>query len=389
MKRISVFSFLLFSVIGMVNGQGSGNSGGDRTITTAVPFLLVTSDARSAGMGDVGVATSTDAYSQYWNPAKYAFLKQNTVVGVSYTPYLADLVNDISLINATFAKRINENSAFGIGLRYFGLGEIELRNQADGPVTIAKPNELALDGSYSLKLSEHFAMSIAGRYIRSNLKLPLSSGDTSAANSFGVDVGAFYEKESAYANFNGIWRFGFNISNIGPKINYDNDVANDVTGDFLPTNLKIGSGFDFLFDGDSRLGIHAEFNKLLVPTPQDFDGDGDIDVADKQEYNKESYVSGMFKSFGDAPDGFSEELQEFTWALGAEYNFQDSFAFRAGYFNEAEEKGARRFFTLGAGFRFNVGQIDVSYLFSSSNVKNPLENTLRFSLSFYLGERYD
>lgn len=388
MRRKGILLLLSCCVVGMVFGQ-DGSDSSERVISTAVPFLIVTSDARAAGMGDVGVATSVDAFSQFWNPAKYTFSRNSDIVGISYTPYLADLVNDISLMNAAYSKTINERSAFGVGLRYFGLGEIELRNQANGPVTIVKPNEFALDASYSLKLSDHFAMGIAARYIHSNLKLPVNTaGDNSAASSFAVDVGGYYEKESAFSNFNGIWHFGFNISNIGPKINYDNDTADDVRGDFLPTNLKLGGGFDFLFNSESKLGLHLELNKLLVPTPKDFDGDGEITAADVEEYNSIGFVDGMFKSFGDAPDGFSEELKEMTWALGAEYVFQDSFSFRGGYFNESELKGKRKFFTIGAGFRFNVGQIDISYLFSASQVKNPLENTLRFSLSFYLGENY-
>ena len=224
-------------------------------------------------------------------------------------------------------------------------------------------------------------MAVAGRYLRSDLKLQEEGIDASAASSFAVDVAGFYQApEVAYDSFNGIWKFGFNLSNVGPKIKYDADGRET----FLPTNLKLGGGFDFIFDVQNKLGLNLEFNKLLVPTPSDSNGDGRIDSND--DFYNESFFSGMFSSFGDAPDGFSEELKEITWALGAEYVFNEAFFLRSGYFHESKEKGARQFFTLGAGFKFNATSIDLSYLFSTSSVRNPLENTLRFSLTFLLGE---
>ena len=356
-----------------------------RVIVPGVPFLLIASDARSSGMGDIGVASSPDAYSQQWNPAKYAFSEQQFGVGFSYTPYLAELVNDISLLQANFYNRINERSAFAFSLRFFGLGEIELRQSASDPGEIVKPNELSIDGSYSLKLSDRFSMAIAGRYIRSNLRLQQVDANARAGNSFAVDVAGYYQSEEiAYSTFDGRWRFGFNVSNIGPKIEYDEGGQQN----FLPTNLKLGGGFDFIFDEYNKLAINTEFNKLLVPTPQDFNNDGVIDATDNEEYQNIGFLSGIFESFGDAPDGFSEELQEITWALGAEYWYQDAFALRTGYFNESDEKGARKFFTLGAGFKFKAATIDVSYLFSTSQVRNPLENTLRFSLTLNFGQEY-
>ncbi len=358
----------------------------ERVITTAVPFLTIAADARSAGMGDMGVATSADAFAQQWNPAKFAFAERKMGIGLSYTPYLESIITDISLLNASFYNKIDEQSAFAIGLRYFTLGEIELRQFANDPGTLAKPNELALDGSYSLKLSPTYSMAVGGRYIRSNLKLPQNGDvDSRAASSFAVDVAGFYRsREIAYNNFDGRWRAGFNLSNLGGKIQYDNGGQEN----FLPTNLKFGLGFDFILDEANVLGLTSEFNKLLVPTPQDFNGDGTIDAVDNEEYQQIGFLSGVFKSFGDAPDGFGEELKEFTWALGAEYTYQDAFMVRTGYFHESEEKGSRKFFTLGAGFKFKAAQIDLSYLFSTSQVKNPLENTLRFSLTFSLGEEF-
>ena len=368
----------------------------DRVITTGVPFLLIAADARSAGMADMGVATSADAFSQQYNPAKYAFSLDKQGFSVSYTPYLTSIANDISLGQLTYYNKINERSAFAGSFRFFGLGDIELRRTGDpGEIPrVVNPNELALDGSYSLKLSDRFSMAVAGRYIRSSLKIADENTDATAASTFAVDIAGYYQSEEiAYDDFNGRWRAGFNFQNMGPKISYDNDDLND---NFLPANMRLGGGFDFIFDEYNKVSVSAEVTKLLVPTPQkviDFDDDGDIDSSDYAEannrYRKTSWVSGIFKSFNDAPDGLSEELKEFTWALGAEYWYQDSFALRMGYFNENELKGARKYFTLGAGFKYNIVKIDVSYLFSASKVKNPLENTLRFSLTFNFGDKYD
>ncbi len=358
----------------------------ERVITTAVPFLTIASDARSSGMGDMGVATSFDAYSQQWNPAKFAFANQKSGVGVSYTPYLESIVNDVSLLNANYYNKINDRSAFAFSLRYFGLGDIELRQTFDqlNP-TLVKPNEFAIDGSYSLKLSQTFSMAVGGRFISSNLRFQEGTQDSQAANAFAVDIAGFYRsREIAYNSFDGRWRAGFNISNLGGKIQYDAGGQEN----FLPTNLKFGAGFDFIFDQDNVLGLHTEFNKLLVPTPRDFTGDGQITAEDNDEYQQIGFFSGAFESLGDAPDGFGEELKEITWALGAEYKYMNAFMLRTGYFNESEDKGSRKFFTLGAGFQFKSAQIDLSYLFSTSQVKNPLENTLRFSLTFNFGEEF-
>jgi len=368
----------------------------ERVITTAVPFLLIAADARSAGLADMGVATSADAYSQQYNPSKYAFSKQKQGFSMSYTPYLTSIANDISLGQLTYFNRFNDRMAFSGSLRYFGFGDIELRETGDPnevPV-ITSPNEFALDGSYSLKLSPEFAMGVSGRYIRSNLKIANATTDARPATTFAVDVSGIYQSEEvAFDNFNGKWRAGFNFQNLGPKLSYDNDLLNE---NFIPANMRLGGSFDFILDDYNKVSLIGETTKLLVPTPQtvtDLNNDGVIDATDKsinnQNYRKISWTSGIFQSFGDAPNGFSEELKEFTWALGAEYWYQDSFALRTGYFNESVEKGARKYLTLGAGFKYNTVKIDVSYLFSASKVRNPLENTLRFSLSFNFGDEYD
>jgi len=376
-----------------------------RVITTGVPFLLIASDARAAGMGDMGVATSVDTYSQHWNPSKYAFSESKSGFGISYTPYLSKLVNDIFLGNVTYFNRLNERSAFAVSFKYFSLGEIELRADEFSEALIEKPNELTFDISYSLRLSDQFSMAVALRYLRSDLKISAIDPSSKAAGSLGVDISGYYQsEEEAYSDFNGRWRGGFAIQNLGPKIKYD-DAGRE---NFLPTNLRLGGGFDFIFDQYNRINLTAEVTKLLVPTPPiygteynytDSDGNGvydpDIDtrgsivnsniIIEGQDPNV-SFMSGVFQSFNDAPGGFSEELDEFTWAIGAEYLYQDSFALRAGYFNENEFKGARKFFALGAGFKYTTIDIDLSYLFSASKVQSPLENTLRFSLSFNIGD---
>ncbi len=383
-----------------------------RVITTGVPFLLIASDARAASLGDMGVATSADSYSQQWNPSKYAFSETKSGFGISYTPYLSKLVNDIFLANITYFNRINDRSAFAASFKYFSLGEIELRETEFDLGIIEKPNELTMDVSYALRLSDKFSMSVALRYLRSDLRIQALDPNAKSAGSFGVDISGFYQgEEIAYNDFNGKWRGGFAVQNIGPKLKYDDSGREN----FLPTNLRLGGGFDFIFDFYNKLSVTAEITKLLIPTPPiygteynyiDANNSGDYDpengtdtsntdylgqiinsnvILNGQDPNV-SFVNGIFQSFGDAPGGFSEELDEFTWALSAEYLYQDSFALRAGYFNENETKGARKFFSLGAGFKYSTVNIDMSYLFSAAKVQSPLENTLRFSLSFNFGE---
>lgn len=353
-----------------------------RVVTTAVPFLSIAPDARSAGLGDQGVATSSDAFANHWNPAKYAFIGNDTGAAVSYTPYLSKLVNDIFLADLTYYRAISDRSAWAVGLRYFSLGEIEIgQTPADflNPL-IESPNEYVLDASYALKLSDKFSMAIQGSFLTSDLKLNSANNDSTSASTVAVGISGFYQSyEVPYSSFSGMWRAGFNISNIGPKLKYEDEGQSD----FLPTNLKLGGGFDFIFDSYNKLAVSLEINKLLVPSPSVLN-DGSYSQPDDV-----GVLSGIFKSFGDAPDGFSEELKEFTWSLGAEFMYDESFALRVGYFNEHELKGARKFFTLGAGFKYNVIDVDLSYLISAGRVINPLENTLRFSLTFNFGaERY-
>ena len=407
MKKL-LLPITIFLLIIKVNAQTTiiPNPNDSRVITTGIPFVLIASDARAASLGDMGVATSVDAYSQQWNSSKYVFSETKSGIGVSYTPYLSKLVNDIFLGNVTYFNRIDERSSFAASLRYFSLGDIEFVSDEFSTALIQRPNELTIDGSYALRLSDQFAMSVAMRYLRSDLKLDGVDGDATPASTFGVDISGYYQsEEEAYADFNGRWRMGFAIQNLGPKFKYDEGGQEN----FQPTNLRLGAGFDFIFDQYNKVSVTAEVTKLLVPTPPilgteyeytDVNGNGSYDEGVDELGNKVSqdngviykgkddnvdFLAGVFQSFGDAPGGFSEEMKEFTWSLGAEYLYQDSFAFRAGYFNESEIKGARKFLALGAGFKYNVVNIDLSYLFSASKVQSPLENTLRFSLTFNIG----
>lgn len=377
MKKIILLT-LLMAAGHMLSAQEQS-----RAITTAVPFLNIASDARTGGMGELGAASSADVFSQFWNPAKYAFTESEYGVGLSYTPYLNELVNDMALLNLAFYNRINERSAWAAGVRYFSLGDIEYRNSADEIGITERPNQLTIDATYALKLSEEFSMAVTGRYLRSDLKLysgPGSGLEEGAAGSAAVDVSGFYEsKVLNYGKFDGRWRAGANLSNIGPKIKYDTE-GQDA---FIPTNVRIGGGFDFILDNQNSITALTEFSKLMVPTPSDSNNDGVINSQDS--YYSKSFFSGMFSSFGDAPGGFGEELKEVTWAMGAEYWYQDVFALRTGYFNESNDKGGRKFMTLGTSLRFRTATIDLSYLMATSKINNPLENTLRFSLRFDLG----
>ena len=345
--------------------------------------MLITSDARAAGMGDLGVATSVDSYSQYWNPAKYVFSSNKKGFGLSYTPYLSKLVDDIFLGNITYYNKIDDRSSWATSLRYISLGDIQFNDFIGGSIIdqgTERPSESTLDLSYSLKLGPEFSMAVAGRFIYSDLKIAANS-DNSSASSLGVDIAAFYQSEVFnLSSKKAVFRSGLNISNIGPKLNYDSGEQKS----FIPTNFRVGAGLDLFIDENNSLGLYTEFSKLLVPTPvaiydesQNLIGYGQPDV---------DFISGIFKSFTDSPNGLSEELSEITIALGLEYSFQGAFLIRTGYFNESIEKGSRRYLTMGAGFNLNFIDIDISYLFSTSRVRNPLENTLRFSLSMNLDQ---
>ena len=373
MMRNFIILFVIF--FGVLNAQ-------DRVITTGVPFLMISPDARAAGMGELGVATSADAYSQQWNPAKYIFSISERGLALSYTPYLSKLVDDIFLGNLNYYKHLNDRSAWAFSLKYFSLGDIQFNELIGGSIIdqgLERPNELTLDLSYSLKLSPFFSMGIAGRYIRSDLKITSESGSKSA-NSLGVDVSAFYKgREFQLVNNNkGLFRLGINISNVGPRLNYD------VGGqkNFIPTNLKFGTGLDLILDSSNIFGFYLEFNKLLVPSP--VSSYNELGIFEGYKQPDISFLKGIFTSFNDAENGIKEEFQEITYAIGLEYKFAESFSIRTGYFNENENKGSRKYLTMGTGFNLGFIEIDISYLFSTSKVRNPLENTIRFSTTFKL-----
>ena len=384
MKDYHIMRAITFFTINFVLGTLlSFAQNSNRVITTGVPFLLITADARAAGMGDLGVATSVDNYSQYWNPAKYVFSSNKKGFGLSYTPYLSKLVDDIFLGNITYYNKVDERSSWATSLRYFSLGDIQFNDFIGGSIIdqgTERPSELTLDLSYSLKLSPEFSMAVAGRFIFSDLKIAANS-DNSSASTLGLDIATFYKSEVFdLSSKKAVFRSGLNISNIGPKLNYDSGEQKS----FIPTNLRTGAGLELFIDKNNSIGLYSEFSKLLVPTPvavydknQNIIGYGQPDI---------DFVSGIFKSFTDSPNGLSEELSEITIALGLEYSFQGAFFIRTGYFNESIEKGSRRYLTMGAGFNLNFIDIDISYLFSTSRVRNPLENTIRFSLSMNLDQ---
>ena len=375
MNKKFILFILLLSTFNLYSQQER------RVITTAVPFLMISSDARASGIGEQGVATSVDNFSQHWNPSKYVFSENSSGIAFSYTPYLSKLVNDIFLANVSYYNKINERSSWSASLKYFSLGDIDiLQNPLDIPI-VENPNELTLDASYTLKLSENFAMGITGRFLMSDVKLQTLDSETEAATSVAVDISGFYQSDvSSYNNFDGIIRAGFNISNIGPKMKYSK--VNGGTESYIPTNLRLGSGFEFIFDSSNSLAVTLEINKLLVPSPSEevLNANGEV-VAYRQP--DVGFLAGMFKSFGDAPDGMAEEIKELTYGLGLEYSFNKSFFLRTGYFTEHEFKGSRKFATIGTGFKTSKDLIvDLSYLISTSDVISPLENTIRLSLGF-------
>ena len=348
-----------------------------RAVITGAPFLRISPDARAGGLGDMGVATSPDAFSQYWNPAKFVFSENYSAVGLSYTPYLNSITNDIFLLNGSYFTYLDEElrSTIGASIYYFSLGDIQLSELVGGQVTengIAKPNEFAIDVSYGLLLSDYSSMAVTIRYIRSDLFNGDDDANTDAANTFAVDVSGYYRgEEHDFRDIKGRFRAGFNIKNIGPKLSYTSDSDN---GNFLPTNLGIGTGYDFLLDEENVVSVGLELNKLLVPTPE-------VDGVDSEA----GVFDGIFNSFSDAPDGFSEELKEITYGVSVEYDYDNTFAGRLGYFYESEEKGARQYATVGLGFKFDAFGLDASYIIPTNDINNALENTLRFALTWDVG----
>lgn len=349
-------------------------------VNTSVTSQTIAPDARSAGMGDVGAATDPDVNSQYWNPAKYPFTISRAGVALNYTPWLRQLVNDMDLAYLSGYYRIGDYSAVSASLRYFSLGEVQTSSDASnsGDMTI-NPYEMSLDVAYSLMLSEHFSIGAAVRWIYSDLTYDYTE-DTSPGSAFAADISCYYQNYINIGSRECQLGFGLNISNIGSKITF----GGDDNSEFIPTNLRLGASLMVPIDEFNRFTIAADANKLLVPTyPKQMDGESTEDYQERvqKNYYDVSSISGIFKSFGDAPNGFSEELQEVQWSVGAEYTYNDKFSLRAGYHHESENKGNRKYFTLGAGFRMSVFSLDAGYVIATAK-SNPLDQTLRFTLAF-------
>lgn len=359
-----------------VTGPG-GLIGQENAITTAVPFLTISPDARHSALGDAGVATSPDANAAYWNAAKLVFIDKKYGGSLSYTPWLGKIVNDMSVVYLSLFYKITREQALGISVKYFDLGDITFNN---GPLPtdilgVYKPNEYSADVTYSRMLSEKLSIGGALRFIHSNLTGAFTQSGAQPANSAAVDFGLYYT--TPLKNSNNSLSLGVAITNIGGKISY----TGGQNKDFLPTNLRIGSAFTKELDPFNTITFALDFNKLLVPTPPIYDEDGNI-IAGKDP--NRSILGGMFGSFSDAPDGFSEEIKEIMTSVGIEYWYNKIFAARLGYFNEAKTKGNRKYMTVGAGFRKNRFGFDMTYIVPTNKREHPLAETLRFTLLFQI-----
>ncbi|MBF0760119.1 type IX secretion system outer membrane channel protein PorV [Dysgonomonas mossii] len=349
-------------------------------IQTAMPSLNIAPDARAGGMGDAGVATAPDVYSQHWNAAKYAFSPSKVGFGISYTPWLRKIINDIALVYGVgYYKLGNENNqALSASIRYFSIGDVKVvtdLNDFNG--VVLSPNELAIDLAYSRKLTETFSGAVTVRYIRADYTG--ASEETSVGNAFAADISGYNESYIRTGSSESLLSFGFNISNIGTKISTNGDSRNE----FLPTNLRLGASLMYPINEVSTISFSADLNKYLVPTPPvKKEGETNDEFSKRMaDYRDINPIAGIFKSFGDAPGGFSEEMKEIAWSLGAEYDYNDKFRLRTGYFHENKMKGNRQYLSFGAGFKLSAFQLDVAYLLATAQ-QNPLDQTLRFSLGF-------
>ena len=354
-------------------------------VNTSVTSQTFAPDARAAGMGDVGAATDPDVNSQYWNPAKYPFTISRAGVALNYTPWLRQLVNDMDLAYLSGYYRIGEHSAVSGSLRYFSMGEVFLADQIDNAGQVAgnamtiNPYEMSLDVAYSLMLSEKFSIAAGVRWIYSDLTFDFAD-DTSPGSAFAADLACYYQDYVVLGERECQLGLGLNVSNIGSKISFGGDNHSY----FIPTNMRLGASIMIPVDEYNRFTIAADANKLLVPTyPKQEEGESTEEYQQRMEddYWNVSSISGIFKSFGDAPNGFKEELEEINWSVGAEYTYHDKFSLRAGYHHESENKGNRKYFTAGAGFRMNVFSLDAAYVIATAK-SNPLDQTLRFTLTF-------
>jgi len=389
-KFFALFFALFANLNGFSQQKGSGLNAGElftgevNTITTAVPFLLIAPDSRSGAMGDVGAATEPDVNSMHWNTAKYAFIEKDMAVSLTYTPWLRKLINDINLAYLTAYKKISKKQTVSASLLYFSLGDITFTDDNAQTLGQFSPNEFALDVAYSRLFGNKISGGIAFRYIRSDLtngQNVTSVGQTHAGNAYAADVSAYYRDDKIKIDGrNAILGIGLVFSNIGSKISYSDNSDKD----FIPANMRFGLSLKMDLDNYNTIAIAGDVNKLLVPTPPVYDSTGTRVIAGKT--NDVSVSTGIFQSFNDAPGGSQEELNELSYSVGLEYWYAKQFAIRGGYFYEHPTKGNRQYFTLGLGLKMNVFGIDFAYLIPTKQ-NNPLENTLRFTLSFDLGNK--
>ena len=380
-QRRVFFLLVLFSINSISFGQSLPIDQAVRynPISTAVPFLTISPDSRHSGMGDAGVATSPDANAQFWNSSKFAFTEKKFGFALSYTPWLRELVNDFNLACLSGYYKIDQNQTFGSSLRYFSMGNIKLTDQNGTNMGEVSPNEFALDLSYNRKLSDNFSGGISMRYIHSNLSGGIGLETYSPGKAFATDVSFYYHRNLGDGNLENSIAAGVNFSNIGSKISYDDGKNKE----FLPANFRLGTTYSRDLDAANSLSISLDINKLLVPTPQYFSattGQSGTVILPGNDTNT-SVLTAIFNSFSDAPGGFKEEMQEINLSTGVEYWYKHQFAVRAGYFNEHENKGNRKFFSTGLGVKMNICSIDLSYLVPVYQ-NNPLANTLRFTLLF-------
>ncbi|MDR0971109.1 MAG: type IX secretion system outer membrane channel protein PorV [Bacteroidales bacterium] len=380
---ISLFSNSMFAQGGLDNDNlgeiilRQQIEDGARIISTGVPVLLIAPDSRAGSMGDIGAATTPDVNSIHWNAAKLAFIDKKVGISLTYTPWLRDIVGDIDLSYLSAFYKVNQRSAIGGSLTYFSLGGIDFYDVNGENKGNFKPNEFAIDLAYSMKLTDNLSASVTGRYIRSDLTQGQNVGTSTshAANAFGADIGIYYQKELSSGENASSYAIGLQIANLGSKISYSESLESE----FQPANLRIGGRYTMDFNQFNTLSFMVDFNKLLVPTPAVYDSAGNI-VAGMD--NHVSVMQGAIQSFYDAPNGFTEELQEINISAGAEWVYNKFLFLRAGYFYENNKKGGRRYVTFGGGFKYNVLNLDIAYLVPTVNTNHPLKNTLRISLSF-------
>lgn len=377
MNRIRIAAFLILVMALLPLSAEDDKKNMFNPVTTAVTSQFIAPDARAGGMGDIGAATDPDVNSQYWNPAKYPFCIARAGVSLNYTPWLRQLVNDIDLAYASGFYRIGDYQALSASLRYFSLGEVSLSSSEE---TI-NPYEMSFDVGYSRMLGENFSAAVALRFILSDITYDYTS-ETSPGKAFAADIAMYYNRYFMAGNRECNFALGLNISNIGSKISY----GGDDNSEFIPTNLRLGINVMVPLNEYNRISFAADANKLLVPTyPKQ--GDGETEEAYLNRVQKDYYdvspIAGIFKSFGDAPNGFKEEMQEIQWSVGLEYTYNDRFILRGGYHHEAANKGNRKYFAVGAGFRMSVFALDCGYIISTAQ-SNPLDQTMRFTLGFDL-----